>query len=707
MAVPSTTATSAPSARLLPATSLAVFEPAPIQATEPSFSLLMPEGIRCCVYSKEVDLLVVGLTTGELFCYYKPRLPFAKLVPDKIVKAHPRYSLRDLCFTKAGTQLVSSAIDHNIKLWNTHTWAMVAKLTHQTQNKLMDVCGDEVVVAGKHKCPRSVAPSATFLIQVFSLSKKNEVLTLDTSSPVTSAALQPPLGKLIAVGLGDGRIRIIERLNLAQRDVKKLITYAVLENQSVTVLRFINETHLLAAGSEGSVARVEARTGTILQRIQCHSRSIHNCYLDTSRDILATACQDHTARFFHMGTKQPLLVLDGHVRSVNDVCVTPHGIFTASTDHRLRSIPNILAQMPTERTVEAMVAVNLPVSLVQEALDKPDFESGSQVALSIAKHLHARQGKQEEAPVYRSLVKDTPASSSSRQSFRRDAITMPGAMSRQFAPYNLQRASTTGGVYSSMQMPLHVQSSMVQHALPPHLQQSILPQVQHPKPPHLQPSLSTMGSAIVTPTTQTQLLGYGTVSSSLQHPQSQPLNIPVAQPQLPEVTSSTPAFPLLPASMASPALILASLATGGLSDPVLSTSDLPTELPIPSVSQQPSQPASVNSSDDQAVVTEPSQTVPRRATVEAMSIEDVSTWLSHVHFQPFVDAFRTNMVDGGLLLMLTDDSLDELGVKSTLQKQRFYLSRQRLLNGTCKTLADGEPRPKQSKLGTGALGESE
>ena len=182
---------------------------------------------------------MLGLTTGELFCYSHPRVPFQKATPDKIIKAHPRYALRSLSFTQAGAQLVSSAVDHNIRLWDTTSWCCIAKLTHQTQNKLVDVCGDEVVVAGKHKCPRSVAPSAAFIIQVLSLTKKNEVLTLETSTHVTSAALQPPNGKLIAVGLGDGRIRIIERLDLALRDVKKLITYSALRKQAVTVLRSV------------------------------------------------------------------------------------------------------------------------------------------------------------------------------------------------------------------------------------------------------------------------------------------------------------------------------------------------------------------------------------------------------------------------------------------------------------------------------------
>ena len=104
-------------------------------------------------------------------------------------------------------------------------------------------------------------------------------------------------------------------------------------------------TRCLSRSLPRTSLRIEARTGTILQQLQCHTRTIHNCYLDTTRDILATASQDHTARFYHFGTKQTLLGLEGHVRSVNDVCFTPHGIFTVSTDRKLRSVPNVLSKV--------------------------------------------------------------------------------------------------------------------------------------------------------------------------------------------------------------------------------------------------------------------------------------------------------------------------------------------------------------------------
>jgi hypothetical protein len=100
--------------------------------------------------------------------------------------------------------------------------------------------------------------------------------------------------------------------------------------------------------------------------------------------------------------------------------------------------------MPTERTLEAMTAINLPTLLVEEALKKAELESGSQLALHVAKQLHMSQSSTDQV-AHPCAVKGVTAAAS--------YLRAPAYLQQQHLPSEpavMQQLPATPGAHNAL-----------------------------------------------------------------------------------------------------------------------------------------------------------------------------------------------------------------------------------------------------------------
>eukprot|EP00045_Choanoeca_perplexa_P011224 m.117901 g.117901 ORF g.117901 m.117901 type:complete len:870 (-) comp15555_c0_seq3:93-2702(-) len=92
------------------------------------------------------------------------------------------------------------------------------------------------------------------------------------------------------------------------------------------------------------------------------------------------------------------------------------------------------------------------------------------------------------------------------------------------------------------------------------------------------------------------------------------------------------------------------------------------------------------------------------AAVVDWTVDEVSEWLRSQNLHGLVEPFEENYVDGQLLLELDEEMLEELGISSKLQRKRFLLRVQEVVEGKGTAKPDkkapspARPQPTQTKV---------
>ncbi|EDQ88069.1 uncharacterized protein MONBRDRAFT_9331 [Monosiga brevicollis MX1] len=592
------------------------------------YCLVFPESPRSVAYDAQRDILCVGLMSGEVAVYRHLTAPIENSAPELLFQAHPRYGIRDMGFSDDGRLLITSAYDHNVKIWNTSDWTPVTKITYAAQSPTISICGDEIVIAGKHKTPSQA--STPYIVQVLSIKAQGEILTMDTSMEATCAAIRAPRGDVIAVGTNDGRVRVVGRNRDAPATATKMCMIQACASRGVVRIHFLDDhpdqdivnissdahptdsdtnsdkpTHMLIGGASGEIILADYVRGTVLHRYNCHDMlmDVQIC----GRYITASS-MTHKAYVIDRFTWERVLTLAGHTRSVTRTIICNNTIVTMATDRTMRVIPFIL-DLESQCSPEVLQERGIPSAVVRALDGLADLSASTAM-----EQLHARTPANSLPMVFKSTVVRDRGTRTKR------GTTATTVRAKRPATAPTTREARSGDVNPG-------------------------------KRASLDPSHTTFGTTIV--------------PSSIDPNTNYPFQRPLSDSNLPTY-AAVGSLAAAAAMAGGPHLGTPHAVTGNAT----SNSDAS---PNSSAAHQATKPtptkhASTPVMDMQLASPTPSAGAPptpvqgiMRDTVLQWSVSDTQRWLQAIRMpEPVLKAFRDQMVDGELMLMLNDDSLDSL-----------------------------------------------
>lgn len=243
-----------------------------------------------------------------------------------------RGAVRWLEFSPDGARLLSVSDDHDGRLWDTGTGALLAVLPTQAEylyHGAFSPDGRVVLTTPLRDCPRL-------------FDGRTGQARHCLSGPVRRAmgAAFSPDGALLAVP-GGGGVSAAPWIDLYEVDRGRLVRSLPLPMRiygaNAAVFTPDNLTLLVAAGG-AVVRRYRAPTWTELPLFAGHAQQIVRMALDAEGRRLATASEDETARLWDTSGSAAALVLRGHHGALTDVAFTPAGrqVLTCGKDGTAR-----------------------------------------------------------------------------------------------------------------------------------------------------------------------------------------------------------------------------------------------------------------------------------------------------------------------------------------------------------------------------------
>lgn len=267
-------------------------------------------GVRCLVWSREGNLLVVGGEDGQIRAW--DGTSGSELFT---LQGHEK-AATSLAVSQDGRWLVSGSLDHTVRVWDLGNRSVMHSLTGPTEIQAVALSPDaqELAATGRNGSVRTWSRETGKQLQLFRVD----------GEPVRAVAYSPD-GRWLAV-TGSERLALIQNRQSA-RGLLPLRGHA----QEITAMTWTPDSrHLVTASSDQSIRLWEAESLREALVLRGHTAAVTSVAVSADGQRLLSGSEDHTVKVWKSDPDQHGATLRGHEEGVQCLAWSPDGSRLAS-----------------------------------------------------------------------------------------------------------------------------------------------------------------------------------------------------------------------------------------------------------------------------------------------------------------------------------------------------------------------------------------